>query len=100
VAGPGVASVDAVQSAGGQVYWIEGRASGDVLVRSRGSAGVEDVLPSGVAVASYVHEYGGGAYRATDDAVWFVGADDQHIWKATRVSRCHRIVSRSRLPVV
>lgn len=83
-AGPGVASVDAVQFVGEQVYWIEGRANGDVLVRSRGSGGVEDVLPPGVAVASSVHEYGGGAYLATDDAVWFVRADNQQIWRATR----------------
>ena len=76
--------MDAVQYAGEYVYWIEGRASGDVLVRSRGSAGGEDVLPVGVAVASYVHEYGGGAYLATDDALYFVRADDQQIWRATR----------------
>ncbi|MGH3438435.1 MAG: S9 family peptidase [Sciscionella sp.] len=82
--GPGVVSVDAVQAVGEYVYWIEGRASGDVLVRSRGSVGGEDVLPSGVAVASYVHEYGGGAYLATEDAVRFVRADDQQIWRATR----------------
>jgi dipeptidyl aminopeptidase/acylaminoacyl peptidase len=81
---PDVASVDAVQVVGEHVYWIEGRASGDVLVRSRGSAVGENVLPSGVAVASYVHEYGGGAYLATDDDLWFVRADDQQIWRATR----------------
>ena len=83
VAGSDVASVDAVQVAGEHVYWIEGRATGDVLVRSRGSGGVEDVLPPGVAVASYVHEYGGGAYLVTDDALYFVRADDQQIWRAT-----------------
>ncbi|MGH3868897.1 MAG: prolyl oligopeptidase family serine peptidase [Pseudonocardiaceae bacterium] len=83
VAGPGVVSVDAVQVAGEQVYWIEGRVTGDVLVRSRGSADAEDVLPPGVAVASSVHEYGGGAYLATADALWFVRADDQQIWRAT-----------------
>ena len=82
-AGWGVVSVDAVQVAGEHVYWIEGRATGDVLVRSRGSGGVEDVLPPGVAVASYVHEYGGGAYLATHDALYFVRADDQQIWRAT-----------------
>jgi len=79
-----VVSVDAVQVVGEHVYWIEGRAHGDVLVRSRGSAGVEDVLAPGVTVASSVHEYGGGAYLATDDALWFVRADDQQIWSATR----------------
>lgn len=84
VAGSDVPSVDAVQVAGEHVYWIEGRASGDVLVRSSRSGGVEEVLPPGVAVASSVHEYGGGAYLATDDALWFVRADDQQIWRATR----------------
>lgn len=78
-----VAPVDAVQLAGEHVYWIEGRTGGDALVRSRGSAGVEDVLPPNVAVSSYVHEYGGGAYLATEDGVWFVRADDQQIWRAT-----------------
>lgn len=81
--GPAAVSLDAVQMVGEAVYWIEGRASGDVLVRSRGSAGAEDVLPPGVAVASSVHEYGGGAYLATADGLWFVRADDQQIWTAT-----------------
>lgn len=86
--GPDVPSVDAVQFDADHVYWIEGRASGDVLVRSRGLAGAEDVLPAGVAAASYVHEYGGGAYLATDSALWFVRADDQQIWWATRDKLC------------
>jgi dipeptidyl aminopeptidase/acylaminoacyl peptidase len=81
--GSDVVSVDAVQVTGEHVYWIEGRPSGDVLVRSSGSAGGEDVLPRGLSVASYVHEYGGGAYLATDNAVWFVRADDQQIWRTT-----------------
>lgn len=83
-AGSDVVSVDAVQITGEHVYWIEGRPSGDVLIRSSGSAGREDVLPSGLSVASCVHEYGGGAYLATEDAFWFVRADDQQIWRATR----------------
>ncbi|MGH3697381.1 MAG: TolB family protein [Pseudonocardiaceae bacterium] len=83
-AGPDVASVDAVQVVGEQVYWIEGRASGDVLVRSSGLADARDVLPLDVAVASYVHDYGGGAYLATGNALWFVRADDQQIWWVTR----------------
>ncbi len=39
VAVRGVVSVDAVCSAGEYVYWVEGRTSGDVLVRSSGSGG-------------------------------------------------------------
>ncbi|MGH3856074.1 MAG: prolyl oligopeptidase family serine peptidase [Pseudonocardiaceae bacterium] len=85
LAGLDVPSVDAVQFVGGRVYRIEGRADGHVLVRSSpGSAGVEEVLPPGVAVASYVHEYGGGAYLATGEGVWFVRADDQQIWWAAQ----------------
>lgn len=76
--------MDAVQLAGEHVYWLEGRTNGDILVRSRGLAGVKNVLPSGMAVASYVHEYGGGAYLATDDVLYFVRADDQQIWRFTR----------------
>ena len=87
-AGSDVASVDAVQFAGEHVYWIEGRATGDVLVRSSRSGGVEEVLPSGVAVASYVHEYGGGAYLATNDALYFIRADDQQIWRTARAGLC------------
>ncbi|HEX8761783.1 MAG TPA: hypothetical protein VF734_17830, partial [Pseudonocardiaceae bacterium] len=81
--GPSVPSVDAVQVVGQDVYWIEGRPNGDVLVRACGP-GAEDVLPPGVAVGSYVHEYGGGAYLAIDDSVWFVRAGDQQIWRITR----------------
>lgn len=86
--GPSVPSVDAVQLVGRDVYWIEGRPGGDVLVRSRGSGGGEDVLPASVTVASSVHEYGGGAYLPTVDAVWFVRANDQQIWRATAAGLC------------
>ena len=48
--GPSVPSVDAVQLLGRDVYWIEGRPSGDVLVCFHGSGGGEDVLPAGVTV--------------------------------------------------
>lgn len=82
--GLGVPSIDAVQLVGEHVYWIEGRDSGDVLVRSSRSAGAEDALPPGVAVASYVHEYGGGAYLATEETIWFVRADNQQIWRTAK----------------
>ncbi|GAA2166498.1 S9 family peptidase [Actinomadura napierensis] len=34
-------------------------------------------------MASYVHEYGGGAYYATDTDVWFCNAADQRIYRTT-----------------
>jgi len=72
--------VDAVTIADGRVYWIEGRAEGDVLlVFSAGT--VAEALPAGIHVASEVHEYGGGAYRVHGGEVWFVRAEDQRIWR-------------------
>jgi dipeptidyl aminopeptidase/acylaminoacyl peptidase len=72
--------VDAVTIADGRVYWIEGRAEGDVLLVS--SAGtVAEALPAGTHVASEVHEYGGGAYQIHDGEIWFVRAEDQRIWR-------------------
>lgn len=74
---------DAVQMDGAAVYWIEGRSEGDVLVSWTSAGGSKDVLPEGTHVASCVHEYGGGAYLATDQGIWFSRADDQRIWRTT-----------------
>jgi dipeptidyl aminopeptidase/acylaminoacyl peptidase len=72
--------VDAVTIADRRVYWIEGRAEGDVLlVCSAGT--VAEALPAGTHVASKVHEYGGGAYQIHDGEIWFVRAEDQRIWR-------------------
>ncbi|SNS47882.1 Dipeptidyl aminopeptidase/acylaminoacyl peptidase [Streptosporangium subroseum] len=76
-------SYDAVQAVGETVYWIEGRPSGDVLVRWTAADSSRDVLPEGFHVASYVHEYGGGAYLATERDLWFCNADDQRIYRVS-----------------
>ncbi|MFF3443232.1 S9 family peptidase [Streptosporangium sp. NPDC002721] len=73
-------SYDAVQAVGETIYWIEGRPSGDVLVRWTAADGRQDVLPEGFHVASHVHEYGGGAYLATERDVWFCNAVNQRIY--------------------
>ncbi|GAA5175477.1 S9 family peptidase [Pseudonocardia eucalypti] len=78
---PSAIALDALTAADGRLYWIERRASGDVLVTwHNGRTG--SVLPPGIHVASTVHEYGGGAYVVHDRVVWFVHADDQRIWRA------------------
>ncbi|MER5418904.1 S9 family peptidase [Streptosporangium roseum] len=76
-------SYDALQTVGETVYWIEGRPDGDVLVRWSPFDGTQDVLPEGFHVASYVHEYGGGAYLATERDLWFCNADNQRIYRAS-----------------
>ncbi|MFB4298475.1 S9 family peptidase [Actinomadura sp. NTSP31] len=79
-------SLDAVQvlQGGAVVYWLEGRPDGhDALVRWTPGDGARDVLGPGTDVASHVHEYGGGAYHATDTGIWFCDAADQRIYRTT-----------------
>lgn len=76
-----VPSLDALSIVNGRLYWIEGRAQGDVLVEWAGGS-PRDVLPPDVHVGSAVHEYGGGAYLAHQRGCWFVRACDQRIWRA------------------
>ena len=63
---------------GGNIYWLEGRpAEGgrNVLVRNG-----RDVTRVPFNVRSRAHEYGGGAFLAADDRVWFVNFADQRIY--------------------
>ncbi|GAA2096263.1 S9 family peptidase [Actinomadura alba] len=75
---------DAVQMIGDTVFWIESRPDGrDVLVQRAPDQGVREAVPADMDVASYVHEYGGGAYLTAGDSVWFCNADDQRIYRLT-----------------
>lgn len=78
---PAPPALDALTASNGQLFWVEGRPDGDVLVSWRHGR-IRDVLPPGVHASSAVHEYGGGAYVARGHEVWFVRADDQRIWHA------------------
>lgn len=72
---------DSVQIVNGTVYWLEGRPDGrDVLIRWSPSQSAREALPADVNVASHVHEYGGGAYRATHEGIWFCEASSQGIY--------------------
>jgi dipeptidyl aminopeptidase/acylaminoacyl peptidase len=71
-----VTSYDSLQMDGEAIYWIEGRAEGDVLVRWTPADGVSDLQ---VGVTSRVHEYGGGAYLASGGQIWFSDAATQRI---------------------
>ena len=77
-------SYDAVRISAAGVFWIEGRADGrDVLVRWTAEHGTRDITPDGFSVASYVHEYGGGAWTTDGDTVWFCNAADQRVYQMT-----------------
>jgi dipeptidyl aminopeptidase/acylaminoacyl peptidase len=77
-------SYDAVRICGDTLFWVEGRTNGgDVLIRWTQQDGEQAITPRGFSVASYVHEYGGGAWAATQEAVWFCNADDQRLYRTT-----------------
>src|SRR5260370_17679112 len=78
------ASYDAARISPADVAWVEGRTDGrEVLVRWTAEHGSQDVTPDGLSVASYVHEYGGGAWAADGDTVWFCNATDQRVYQQT-----------------
>ncbi len=77
-------SYDAARIRAADMFWIEGRPDGrDVLVRWTAEHGSQDITPDGFSVASYVHEYGGGAWAADGDTVWFCNAADQRVYQQT-----------------
>lgn len=68
----------------GCVYWLEGRPAElgrSVLVRARPDETPRDLTPAPFSVRSRVHEYGGGAYAASDEAIYFVHYEDQQIYR-------------------
>jgi dipeptidyl aminopeptidase/acylaminoacyl peptidase len=83
---------DAVQMLGGTISWVEGRPDGrDVLIRWSPDQGAREAIPADINVASYVHEYGGGAYLAARSGVWFCDAADQRIY--------HHVAGATPVPV-
>ncbi len=69
---------------GEQIWWGESvpAEGGRTTVRRRlPDATIEDLLPAPWDARSRVHEYGGGAWAATDDgALCFVEKTDQRVW--------------------
>ncbi len=64
---------DGLKVAGERLLWVESGGSDYGLV---GWSEAEGVQPLGIAVVSSLHAYGGGAYAAFGERVWYVGADD------------------------
>lgn len=88
----------------GGVVWTEGRPaeqgrtvlvryplttpSASVATRDPGETqGPEDMTPAPFNVRTLVHEYGGGAYVADTDAVWFSAFGDQQIYGIDRIDQ-------------
>ncbi len=66
------------------VYWLEGRPNQggrNVIVKLNQAQDAIDLSPSPYNVRSRVHEYGGGAYTAIEDTVYFTNFSDRRIYK-------------------
>lgn len=68
----------------GVVWWAEGRPQEQgrtQIVRRDRDGRIRDVLPPDASANSRIHEYGGAAWLAVGDTVYFVDDDDQRIWR-------------------
>ncbi len=66
------------------VYWLEGRPSegGRYVVVHRAADGtITDVTPPGFNARTRVHEYGGGSYFVSGNAVYFSNFGDQRLYR-------------------
>ena len=69
---------------GDAILWTEGRPSEggrNVIVRMTPDGAVADVNPAPFNARTRVHEYGGGAWIASDGTAWFSNFDDQRIYR-------------------
>jgi dipeptidyl aminopeptidase/acylaminoacyl peptidase len=72
------------QISGDNVYWLETRPRDKgrtVLVMRDADGAVTDLTPEPLCVRSCVHEYGGGAFHASQGTVWFVEFRDQQVYR-------------------
>ena len=75
--------IDGAAFVGDEIWWGQSvpEEGGRTTVRRRTDAGTAQILPPPWSARSRVHEYGGGAWAATDDGrLAFVEKTDQRIW--------------------
>ena len=80
----GVVGFSELNIRGGELFWLESRPAEQgrsVLVVMTPEGERRDLTPPPFNVRSRVHEYGGGAYCLTADAVYFVNFSDQNIYR-------------------
>ena len=66
------------------VWWSESRPSEQgrsVIVRRSADGTITDVLPAPWNARTRVHEYGGGAWTASGDTLWFTEFTDQRLYR-------------------
>ena len=79
----GVRPVSAPRLVDGHVLWLQGlpEEGGRLAIATAGGDGARRVLtPAPFNVRSRVHEYGGGAYAAAGDTIWFSNHADNLVY--------------------
>ena len=85
----GVTRLQEPQLAGDHCYWLESRPQDQgrtVLVCQDGSGKQRDITLATMTVRTRIHEYGGGSYRVTTGAIYFVNDSDQRIYCLSEAS--------------
>jgi dipeptidyl aminopeptidase/acylaminoacyl peptidase len=80
----GAARIDDVVVDDGSIFWCEARPSEggrSVIVRRDRDGALRDVTPAEHNVRTRVHEYGGGAWYATQGTVVYSNFRDQRLWR-------------------
>jgi dipeptidyl aminopeptidase/acylaminoacyl peptidase len=65
-------------------YWTESRPTEggrNVLIQRAAEGKIQDLMPAPFNVRTRVHEYGGGAFRVTDDVIYFSNFADQYLYR-------------------
>jgi dipeptidyl aminopeptidase/acylaminoacyl peptidase len=85
----GTIGLDALSCVGSALYWLEARPleQGRVVLVEMRDGERRDLTPPPYNVRSRVHEYGGGAYVAYADAVYFVNFADQDVYRIVLATR-------------
>lgn len=89
-----------LQFADGTLYWAEQRPAEEgrtaIVAWSEGE-GVRDVMAAPFSARSRVHEYGGGAYLARGDEVFFVNEKDQAVYRVKGAGAPEKIAHEPRV---
>jgi dipeptidyl aminopeptidase/acylaminoacyl peptidase len=84
----------------GDVYWIESRpseAGRSVIVRRTPDGEITDVTPPPFNARTRVHEYGGGSYLVTSDAIYFSNFADNRIYRQAKDAQPQALTPESKM---
>ena len=93
----GALRFDHLVADGGDLYWVEGRASEGgryVVVRRTPDGRISDATPDMFNVRTRVHEYGGAAYTVDRGAIYFSNFEDQRLYRLSGENPPRALTSR------